>query len=81
MLISFGNREIAFKTFRGFRAKTFSISTACLLWRETFLINLSCAEARGYHIAAPTYYFLKAISLCLATPVQERANNMISDYF
>ena len=47
------HREIAFKTFRGFRAKNFSISTTCLWWRETFLIILPRAEARGYHIVAP----------------------------
>jgi hypothetical protein len=40
-------REIAFKTLRGFRAKNFSISTTCVLWRETFLIILPRAEARG----------------------------------
>jgi len=55
-------REIAFKTFRGFRAKNFSISTSCLLWRETFLIILPVLK-HGAHIVAPTYYFLKGISL------------------
>ena len=51
------------KQFVIFAPKTFRISTTCLLWRETFFIILPRAEARGYHIVAPTYYFLKAISL------------------
>jgi hypothetical protein len=42
------------KHFVVFAPKTFSISTTCLLWRETFLIILPRAEARGYHIVAPT---------------------------
>ena len=50
--------KIALNTFRGFRAKIFRISTTCLLWRETFLIILPRAEARGYNIAAPTELLL-----------------------
>jgi hypothetical protein len=52
-----------------FAPKTFSISTTCLLWRETFLIILPRAEARGNHIVAPTELLFSKSDFPEVTPL------------
>jgi hypothetical protein len=55
--ISQGN---PFKTFRGFRAKNIQHFNYLFIVERNFPYHFT---PRGYHIVAPTYFFLKAISL------------------